>query len=56
MNYCYVDSPVGSLLVAGDEGAIRRIEFPHDGKPAPPEPGWHESSSGLLQEAARQLS
>ena len=56
MNYCYVDSPVGSLLVAGDEGAIRRIDFPHDGKPAPPEPGWHESSSGLLQEATRQLS
>jgi methylated-DNA-[protein]-cysteine S-methyltransferase len=56
MNYCYVDSPVGTLLVAGDDGAIRRIEFPHDGKPAPTEPGWHESNAGLLQEAADQLS
>ena len=33
MNYCVVESPVGSLLVAGDEAAVRRIEFPRDGKP-----------------------
>lgn len=56
MNYCYVDSPVGILLVAGDDEAIRRIEFPRDGKRATPESGWHESTSGLLQEAAKQLN
>jgi methylated-DNA-[protein]-cysteine S-methyltransferase len=56
MNYCYVDSPVGTLLVAADDEAIRRIEFPHKGKPAQPEAGWLESTSGLLQEAAQQLS
>src|SRR5437016_4880998 len=56
MNYCYVDSPVGVLLIAGDAEAIRRIEFPRNGKPAPAEPGWHKSNNGLLEEAARQLS
>lgn len=56
MNYCYVDSPVGRLLVAGDQDAIRHIEFPDDGKAAPPQPGWSESNSGLLQEAADQLN
>ena len=55
MNYCYVDSPIGTLLIAGDEQAIRRIEFPHDGNPASPEPGWNKSNDTLLQEATRQL-
>jgi len=27
MKYCYVDSPIGSLLVAGDEEAIHLIAF-----------------------------
>ena len=56
MNYCHVDSPVGKLLIACDEGAIRRIEFPRNGSPAAPQPGWHKSDNALLQEAARQLS
>jgi len=55
MNYCYVDSPVGRLLVAGDDNAVRRIEFPQDGTPGRPEAGWHESIGGPLQEAVRQL-
>lgn len=55
MNYCYVDSPVGRLLVAGDEHAVRRIEFPQDGRPGQPEAGWHESIGGPIQEAGRQL-
>jgi len=56
MNYCYVDSPAGRLLIACDEDAIRRIEFPRDGRPAEPEAGWRHSESGLLREAATQLS
>lgn len=56
MKYCHVDSPVGTLLIACDGEAIRRIEFPRDGKPAQPESGWSESKSGLLREAAEQLS
>ncbi len=56
MNYCYVDSPIGELLIACDEEAIRRIEFPRDESPAEPEPDWQKSNSGLLQDAAMQLS
>lgn len=55
MNYCYLDSPIGTLLVAGDEEAIRRIEFPRDGKPGKPEPEWIESARGTVAEAVRQL-
>jgi methylated-DNA-[protein]-cysteine S-methyltransferase len=56
MNYCHVDSPIGKLLIACDEEAIRHIEFPRDGRSSKPEPGWHKSNSRLLQEAASQLS
>jgi methylated-DNA-[protein]-cysteine S-methyltransferase len=55
MNYCYMDTPIGTLLVAGDEQAVQRIEFPKDGKPGSPEPGWHESALGPVAEAVRQL-
>ena len=55
MNYCLIESPVGSLLVAGDEAAVRRIEFPRDGKPGRPQAGWRESMAGPVQEAVRQL-
>jgi methylated-DNA-[protein]-cysteine S-methyltransferase len=56
MNYCHLDSPVGTLLIACDEKAIRRIEFPHGGKPAQPEAAWQQSSCELLQEATKQLN
>ena len=55
MNYCYLDTPIGTLLVAGDEQAIRRIEFPKDGKPGSPDPEWQRVTLGLVAEAVRQL-
>ena len=55
MTYCYIDSPVGRLLVAGDEDAVRRIEFPQDGAPVRPEPGWREGLNNPIREAIRQL-
>jgi methylated-DNA-[protein]-cysteine S-methyltransferase len=58
MNYCYLDTPIGTLLVAGDEQGVHRITFPLKEKPgeaAPPEEGWTESARGPLQEAVRQL-
>ena len=33
MKYCYADSPIGSLLIAGDDEAIHLIAFPKNGKP-----------------------
>ncbi len=55
MNYVYLETPIGTLLIAGDDEAVRRIEFPKNGRAARPEAGWHESSRGPIAEAVRQL-
>ena len=55
MNYHYLDSPIGTLLIAGDPEAIRHIEFPKNGKPVRPEPEWEHSARGPVGEAIRQL-
>lgn len=55
MKYCYADTPIGPLLIAGDQESIHVIGFPKNGKPQRPEAGWTESASGPLAEAVRQL-
>jgi len=55
MNYSYLESPIGTLLIAGDEGTIQRIEFPEKGKARRAEAGWVESGRGPVAEAMRQL-
>jgi methylated-DNA-[protein]-cysteine S-methyltransferase len=55
MNYCYVETPIGKLLVAGDDQAVRLISFLKNGKPMRPEAEWTESSRGPVAQAARQL-
>ena len=30
MNYTYLETPIGTLLIAGDTEAVRRIDFPKD--------------------------
>jgi methylated-DNA-[protein]-cysteine S-methyltransferase len=55
VKYCYADSPIGPLLIAGDDQAVHLIAFPRNGKPRRPESGWTESISGPRAEAVRQL-
>lgn len=55
MNYAYLDTPIGTLLIAGDADAIHRISFPKRGKPVRPEAGWQASPRGPVAEAMRQL-
>jgi methylated-DNA-[protein]-cysteine S-methyltransferase len=55
MNYEYLDTPIGKLLIAGDSEAIWHIEFPKNGKPGQPETDWKQSSRGPIAEALRQL-
>jgi methylated-DNA-[protein]-cysteine S-methyltransferase len=58
MNYCYLESPIGKLLIAGDQEGVHRITFPPKGEPggaAPPEAGWTPSVRGPVKEAVRQL-
>ena len=51
MNYCYLETPIGRLLLAGDETAVRQIQF----APNSPDPGWVKHETGPLTETARQL-
>jgi len=54
INYQYMDSPIGKLLVAGDEKGLHLVNFPKNGKPSLPETDWTENPKPL-QEALRQL-
>ena len=55
MNYQFLETPIGTLLIAGDGRAIHRIEFPRDGTAGKPEAGWTESAHGPVGDAVRQL-
>lgn len=55
MNYTYLETPIGTLLIAGDEKAVHRIDFPKDGKARLPEQDWSESSRGPVAQAVKQL-
>jgi methylated-DNA-[protein]-cysteine S-methyltransferase len=55
MNYANLETPIGTLLIAGDVDTIRLIGFPKNGKAQKPEPDWKQSSRGAVGEAMRQL-
>lgn len=55
MYYCYLAAPIGPLLIAGDEAALRGIWFAEHGRAAAPQRGWVEAGSGPLAEACQQL-
>ena len=55
MRYSYLDTPIGRLLIAGDDDAVRRIDFPKNGKAGRPEASWEESARGAVGAAMRQL-
>ena len=54
MTYTFTDSPIGRLLLAGDDAGLRRIEFPEGRHPQEPQPGWREERA-RFSEALRQL-
>lgn len=45
MFYCYMDSPIGKLFLAGDQGKLKFINFPKEKKPVVPDPDWVEVPS-----------
>jgi methylated-DNA-[protein]-cysteine S-methyltransferase len=55
VNFAQLDSPIGPLLIAGDDEALNAISFPKGGKPAQPQPGWISSHRGIVGEAMRQM-
>ena len=54
MFYSHTDSPIGLLLLAGDENGIRLISFPTGSRARSAEPGWQEDAAPFV-EAVRQL-
>ena len=40
MKYCYVESPIGDLLLAGDETGLSLVGFPEGAKRREPEEDW----------------
>lgn len=55
MYYTFLSSPIGQLLLAGDEDGLELLEFPAGGKPGKPSPDW-QRRDGPFQEAKRQLN
>ncbi len=55
MYYCYLDSPIGELLLAGEEGALSMIGFPKGSMRREPEADWIFNEKPLA-EACRQLT
>ncbi len=54
LHYTYLDSPIGALLLAGDETALHYLSFPGGHKAFPPKAGWLRDDA-CLAEAKRQL-
>jgi methylated-DNA-[protein]-cysteine S-methyltransferase len=54
LSYTYLESPVGTLLLAGDSDGLHQVLFSTDGRPARPGPAWEENPSALDQ-VVRQL-
>ncbi len=40
MYYCYLDTPIGELLLAGEDDALAMIGFPKGSMRRDPEPDW----------------
>lgn len=54
MNYCYMQTPVGKLLLVGDENGLYQVHFQDGTHPAQPEADW-EQSEQPFREVMRQL-
>jgi len=54
MHYAWEDSPVGRLLIGGDERGLRFVLFEEGRAPVAPEPGWREDPAAVA-DAVTQL-
>ncbi len=52
MDYAWIETPIGRLLLISDENGLRRIDFANGN--SRPGPAWHESPDAL-KETIRQL-
>ena len=54
MRYCETSTPIGRLLLAGDESGLRRVSFPNKRIPAEVTERWQRAEEPF-REAIRQL-
>jgi methylated-DNA-[protein]-cysteine S-methyltransferase len=54
-SYCYIDSPIGRLLLAGDASALAIIDFQHGPRPRRPDAAWREDA-GPFERAIVELT
>ena len=50
-HYCYLDSPLGKLILAGDKNFLKLIEFPDQKKEKKPEKNWLYSEPRFKSES-----
>jgi methylated-DNA-[protein]-cysteine S-methyltransferase len=55
MRYRTIESPIGPLFLAGDDGGLRRLLFAAGRRGVRPEPEW-EPDRSTLKEPVRQLA
>ena len=55
MYYCYLNTPIGDLLLAGDEDALRLVGFPEGSMRREPESDWIYSEKPFA-DAKQQLT
>lgn len=55
MYYRYLNTPIGDLLLAGDDDGLALVSFPQGSMRREPEPDWIESDAPFT-DAAEQLS
>ena len=55
MYYCYLDTPIGELLLAGDDDALALVSFPEGSMRRDPDPDWIYKEKPFA-EARRQLT
>ena len=55
MYYCYLETPIGELLLAGDDDALALVSFPEGSMRRDPEPDWIYKEKPFA-EVRRQLT
>lgn len=49
LNYTYIDNPVGSLMVPGDDDGLHFLCFPNSCNAIAPRSGWYQSDASFLE-------
>ena len=55
MKYCYLDTPIGELLLAGDEAGLSLVGFPHGKMRQEPQPDWALDEAPFAKARAQLL-